>query len=82
MRIFLIGFSLQNWLGSKGESEMSDSLPEHVQYMLLEDRGISNMMKDTPCSKTLVPWDNATNIGMGWTTSMFYIPNRRGFYRF
>lgn len=50
---------------------MSGLLPEYVQYMLLEDRGISNMMKDVPCSKTLVPWDNSTNIGIGWTTSKF-----------
>lgn len=49
--------------------EVSGLLPEYVQYMLLEDRGISNMMKDVPCSKTLVPWDNSTNIGIGWTIS-------------
>lgn len=66
---FYIGFSLQNWLSTKGEREVSGLLPEYVQYMLLEDRGISNMMKDVPCSKTLVPWDNSTNIGIGWTTS-------------
>lgn len=82
MCIYLIGFSLQNWLSSKGDSEVSGSLPEYVQYMLLEDRGISNMMKETPCSRTLVPWDNSTNIGIGWTSSMFYIQNRRGFCKF
>lgn len=68
---FYIGFALQNWLSTKGEREVSGLLPEYVQYMLLEDRGISNMMKDVPCSKTLVPWDNSTNIGIGWTTSKF-----------
>lgn len=51
---------------------MSGSLPEYAQYMLLEDRGISNMMKDVPCNKTLVTWNNSTDIGIGWTTSMLY----------
>lgn len=39
--------------------------------MLLEDRGIFNMMKDVYCSKIFVLWDNFINIGIGWIISKF-----------
>lgn len=40
--------------------------------MLLEDRGIFNMMKDVFCNKILVIWNNLIDIGIGWIISMLY----------
>ncbi|XP_062581277.1 uncharacterized protein LOC134243073, partial [Saccostrea cucullata] len=64
----LEGFSLQNWLATNGESIGTVSLPEHVQYMLLEERGIANMMKDTPCSRTGGTMYNSSTPVNGWLT--------------
>ncbi|XP_062582876.1 uncharacterized protein LOC134244633, partial [Saccostrea cucullata] len=64
----LEGFSLESWLLTKGESIGSVSLPEHVQYMLLEERGIANMMKDTPCSRTGDTMYNSSTPVNGWRT--------------
>ena len=49
-------------------------MPDYVQYMLLEERGISNMMKDTPCSKSpAAPRDNSTTLGVGWKSGKLQI---------
>nr|XP_022295052.1 uncharacterized protein LOC111105175 [Crassostrea virginica] len=71
----LQGFSLQNWLSSKGESGGGSTLPDYVQYILLEERGISNMMKDSPCSKIpAAPRDNSTTLGVGWKSDCSSLP--------
>lgn len=47
-----VGFSLKNWLEMTMKVNGSTSpLPQYLQHLFFEERGIANLMKDTPCNQ-------------------------------
>lgn len=62
-----LGMSVAKWLTNLNVDNATNPLPDHLQSLLLEDHGISNMMKETHCSRTTDPKYTTTNTTVnGW----------------
>ena len=66
--IGFIGFSLASWLTEQDVSGNPNPLPDYLQSLVLEDHGIANMLKDTPCSRMT---DTRYSHSSGWNTGEY-----------
>lgn len=71
--LYYQGFSLKSWLESKGiNGSVTTTLPVYLEHLLLEDRGIANMLKGEPCNRSDLFYNGSIPIN-GWTTGIFDI---------
>ena len=66
------GFSLKTWLESKGMNGSVSPLPVYLEQLLLEERGIANMLNEEPCNRS-DPFYNGSLPINGWISGIVHM---------
>lgn len=65
------GFSVNNWIASKGFTATLSPLPDHLQMRVTEEHGIANMMKQRACNRmTDARYLPSSSMSNGWISGL------------